>query len=127
MKRNYYYMKKSGDVRWLYPEGEIVIKVYPREDKIISSKYNAEKDETTIKCEKPFVETKKDESVRRYRLAYAEESEGKTDEEIKIIINNITKEKRKVDGFIKRRIKSYYEIESERRNLANNCRRNYNR
>ena len=51
-KNKYYYMKKSGDVRWLYPEGETVIKVYPREDKIISAKYNTEKDETTIKCEK---------------------------------------------------------------------------
>lgn len=52
MKTQHYYMKKSGDVRWLYPEGDDIIKVYPRTDVIISAKYNPEKDETTIKVKK---------------------------------------------------------------------------
>jgi len=127
MNNKYYYMKKSGDVRWLYPEGETVIKVYPREDKIISAKYNTEKDETTIKCEKVSLQ---DESVKRFRLAYIEESKNKSDEEIKSMISEIMKEKKCADEIISAEIKrprSYYEIESERSRLTNNNRRNYRR
>jgi len=52
MEMKYYYMKKYGDQTDLYIPGDEIVKVYPRKDVIISSKYNSEKDETTIKAMK---------------------------------------------------------------------------
>ena len=51
-KKSYYYKKVPGDYRWLYSENDVLMRVYPRKDLIVSSKYNKEKDETTVKVER---------------------------------------------------------------------------
>lgn len=48
-KTKHYYLTISTDVRWLYEPGEVLIKVYPRQDRIIYSKYDPVKDETKVK------------------------------------------------------------------------------
>lgn len=47
------------------------------------------------------------DSIKRFRLAYVEESEGKSDKEIKVMIFEMMKIKRTIDRTIERKVKSY--------------------
>jgi hypothetical protein len=83
--RKIYYLQKDGDVRWLYPVGEYVIKVYPRHDKILAVKYNSDKDTTSIKLEKPEKTTRRPNNMKtiaekaQYYRSFFERKEVPTD------------------------------------------------
>jgi hypothetical protein len=52
MKTKVWYLRKDGDVRFLYVVGEQLIVRYPMRNKIVKSTYHSDKDYTSIKLER---------------------------------------------------------------------------